>query len=335
MYHLKPKKIGTFIVGISLILFIKSFLGADLKELSSAESIEDIFQIVSEIQLQTTAKCPIAHITDMAVDSKSNFIIADGWQVQAVYAFNPDGTFIQELGRKGQGPGEYINPVSVEISQNRDIWITDYGNNRINVYSSDLKYIKQITFTSRILHYLHINSQNDIFMYRSQANPLKPNTKDTIFRYDDQGNKIDSFAPFPKQALKVKFWAGVDGMTIGKNDFIYEMNPLYYNIRKYSPEGNLITSFSHKTNLFKVITKEGKSPIIVYGPFYLEKGLIVAHVNEHLEIYDTNGHFIVGELPFTQRIIGAHGNCLYTVVWEEGEKDQVQLNPKITAYQLR
>jgi len=113
------------------------------------------------------------------------------------------------------------------------------------------------------------------------------------------------------------------------------MNPLYYNIRKYSPEDELITSFSRKTSLFKVITKEGKRPIIVYGPFYLEKGLIVAHVNEHLEIYDTKGHFIVGELPFKQRIIGAHGNSLYTVAWEEGEKDQVQLNPKIIGYQLR
>lgn len=312
-----------------------SFSVIEIDKLSSAESVKDVFQIISETRLQTTEECPIAYITDMAVDSKGNFIIADGWQVQAVFVFSQEGTFIKQLGRKGQGPGEYINPVSVEVSQKGNIWIVDYGNNRICIFSRDMNYKNQIVCTSRILHYLHLNSRNEIYMYRSQANPLKPNTKDTIFRYDDQGNKIDSFAPFPKQALKVKFWAGQDGMTIGKHDFIYEMNPLYYNIRKYSPDGKLITSFSRKTNLFKVIMKEGKRPIIVYGPFYLEKGLLLAHVNEHLEIYDIKGNFIVGELPFKQRIISTHDNCLYTVVWEEGEKDQVQLNPKITAYQLR
>jgi hypothetical protein len=172
-------------------------------------------------------------------------------------------------------------------------------------------------------------------MYRSQANPLKPDTSDTIFRYDDQGNKIDSFAPFPKEALKVKFWAGQDGMTIGKDDFVYEMNPLYYNIRKFSPEGELIASFFRKTRLFKVITEEVKTPIIVYGPYYLERGLIICHVNKHLEIYDTNGHFIVGELPFTQRIVGVHGNRLYTELWENEEEDRIQLNPKIICYELK
>lgn len=172
-------------------------------------------------------------------------------------------------------------------------------------------------------------------MYRSQVNPLKPNTSDTIFRYDGKGNKISSFAPFPKEVLKIKFWAVQDGMTIGKDDSIFEMNPLYYNIRKFSPEGDFISSFSRKSRLFKVITKEGVNPIIVYGPFYLAKGLVIAHVNEHLEIYDTDGHFIVGELPFSQRIIGAHENRLYSELWEDEEKEGVQLNPKIICYQLK
>jgi len=305
------------------------------KEWSSAKSIDDIFRIISETELQTTADCPIAYITDMEIDTKGNFIVADGWQSIGVYVFGPDGQFIQELGRKGQGPGEYANPVSVEISTEGDIWVADYGNNRISIYSKDLGFKNQIICRPRILHFLHLNSRNEIYMYRSQANPLKPDTSDTIFRYDSQGNKISSFAPFPEEALKVKFWAGQDGMTIGKDDSIYEMNPLFYEIRKFSPEGTLIGSFSRKTSLFKVITEEGSAPIVVYGPFYLEKGLIIAHVNEHLEIYDTNGRFIVGKLPFSQRIIGIHGNRLYTELWEDEANAGIQLNLKIICYQLK
>jgi hypothetical protein len=308
---------------------------SDGKEWASAKSIEDIFRIISETELQTTPDCPIAYITDMEIDTKGNFIVADGWQSIGVYVFGPDGQFIRELGRKGQGPGEYANPVSVEISTEGDIWVADYGNNRISIYSKDLIFKDQIICKPRILHFLHLNSRNEIYMYRSQANPLKPNTEDTIFRYDGQGNKISSFAPFPKEALKVKFWAGQNGMTIGKNDFIYVMNPLFYEIHKFSPDGSLICSFSRKTKLFKVIKEEGVTPIIVYGPFYLEKGLIIAHVNEHIEIFDTDGHFIAGEIPFSQRIVGVHGNRFYTELWEDEEKEGIQLNPKIICYQLK
>ena len=307
----------------------------DIEKLSSAKSVKDVFQIISETELQTTPDCPIAYITDMEIDTKGNFIIADGWQSIGVYIFGQDGKFIRGLGRKGQGPGEYENPVSIEISREGEIWVADYGNNRISIYSEDLNFKDQIICRPRILHFLHLNSRNEIYMYRSQANPLKPNTSDTIFRYDSQGNKISSFAPFPKEALKVKFWAGQDGMTIGKDDSIYEMNPLYYKIRKFSPDGDFIGSFSRRTKLFKVITEEGITPIIVYGPFYLDKGLVVAHVNKHLEIYDKNGHFIVGELPFAQRIVGVQGNRLYAELWEYEEKEDIQLNPKIICYQLK
>ena len=58
-------------------------------------------------------------------------------------------------------------------------------------------------------------------------------------------------------------------------------------------------------------------------------------MSEHLEIYDSEGHFIVGELAFSEKIIGVRGNRLYTEVWEDEGKGEVLLNPKIVCYQLR
>lgn len=252
-----------------------------------------------------------------------------------MYIFSDQGKFVRELGRQGQGPGEYLNPVSIDISRNGDIWVADYGGNRINIYSEDFKFVRSIIGKTRLLHYLNINSRDEIYMYRSSANPLRPSTADTIFRYDIEGRKIASFAPFPKEALEVKFWSVQDGIAIDKDDFIYEINPLYYRIRKFSSQGELKTSFSRKTKIFKIIAKEGERPIIVYGPFVLEKGLVMAHVNKFLEIYDTDGNFIVGEIPFPQKIICAFKNSLYTEVWDEGDEEEVQPNPKIIRYKLR
>jgi hypothetical protein len=315
---------------------LKSPLDSDeFKNLSSAKRLEDVFEVKSKIQLETSAESAISYITDMEIDSRDNFIIADGWQSKGVYIFSSNGSFLKELGRQGQGPGEYLYPVSIDINKNGDIWVADYGGNRINIYAKDFKFVRSIIGRTKLLHYLNINSKDEIYMYRSVDNPLRPSTADTIFRYDAEGRKISSFAPFPEEVLLVKFWSGQDGMAIDKDDFVYELNPLLYRIQKFSPQGELIVSFSRKTKLFKIITKEGESPIIVYGPFVLDKGLVIAHVSECLEIYDTCGNFIVGEIPFSQRIDCTHEDSLYTEVWKEEGKGEIQLNPQIIRYKLK
>lgn len=308
---------------------------SEIKRLSAAKSTEDIFERASETQLSTNPDSAIKLITDMEIDSKGNFIIADGWQRRGVFIFAPDGQFIKELGKQGQGPGEYSTPVSVSISSKHEIYVADYLGNRINIYDENLTFKKSIICKSRIHHFIHLNSQDEIFIYSGTINPFHPVIFDTVHKYNDPGEEILSFAPLPQEVLKVKFSAVQDGMTVDKNGFIYEMNPLLYKIRKFSSEGKLIKEFSHNTGLFKLVTKEGETPIIVYGPYYLEKGLIIAQVSQSLEIYDTEGNFIVGELPFKHEIIANRGNNFYIEQWEEKEALENLPNPKIICYKLK
>jgi len=300
--------------------------------LASARSFAYVFEKVEDVQLELKPECAISSITDLAVDAEGRYIVADGWQSKGVYIFSRDGKFIRELGRRGQGPGEYQTPVSVTLGSNGDVWVADYAGNRISVYDNEWRFKHAILGQPRILRFLHLNSRDEIYMYRSQANPMKPDTSDTIFRYDREGRKISSFAPFPEEALKVKFWAGYDGMEIGADDSVYEMNPLFYRIRKFTSDGRLVASFGRKTKLFKLETKSGEMPAIVNGPFYLEGGFLVAQVNKHLEIYDTDGHFLVGELPFARRVIGSQGNRLYADASDD-EADQ-EGGTRIVSYQL-
>lgn len=329
-------KFGHFIPLAVCIVFLavtrEAVVDQARKKLVSAKMVEDAFEKASDVQLETLPECAISYITDLAIDAEGRYLIADGWQSRGVYIFSRDGKFIRELSRRGQGPGEYQNPVSVAVGANGDVWVADIGGNRISVYDKEWRFKHSIFGQPRILYFLHLNSKDEIYMYRSQANPMRPDTSDTIFRYDRDGRKISSFAPFPEEALKVKFWSGTDGMDIDKNDIIYEMNPLFYRIRKFAPDGTYIASFTRKTKLFRVVNKEGETPFIMNGPFCLENGFIVAQVNEHLEIYDTDGQFIVGEIPFSQRIIGAKGNCFYAEF--SAEDANPEDNPKILAYKI-
>lgn len=304
-----------------------------MNPLAAAKTIDDIFQKAVPIRLEAKPECSISLISDLAVGAEGRLIIADGWQSRGVFVFTREGKFIRELARRGQGPGEYQTPVSVEIGSDGSIWVADPMGNRILIYDRDYRFVRAILGQPRIPPFLHLGPGDEIFMYRSKSNPIRPDTSDTVFRYDYEGRKVSSMAPFPEEALKIDFASQTDGLDIDKDGFLYEMNPHFYRIRKYSPEGKLIASFARKTDLFRIMTKSGERPIIVNGPFYLVRGLVVAQVNKHIEIYDSGGRFIAGEIPFPAKILEADGHSLFAEA-DEGDDPGAE-NPKILVYSLR
>jgi hypothetical protein len=305
----------------------------ELQAVSSAKKVDDIFEKACDIQLETNTACTIASISDMDIDAKENFVIADGWQLGQVYLFARDGQFIKILGKRGQGPGEYSTPVSVGLNSRGEILISDYLRNQIIVYSPDYVYRESIPGKPRIYYFVHLNRKDEIYMYSGTVGPLHREAFDTIHKLNEKGIEILAFAPVPRNVLDMDFSVVYDGMAIDRDDFIYEMNPLYYQIRKYTADGKLIRSFSNPNSKNKM--RKGGSAKILNGPYYLEKGLLIVQREDCLDIFDTEGNFIVGKIPLAQKIVNARRNALYLEEWEMPGPEKTQLNPKIICYELR
>lgn len=58
-----------------------------------------------------------------------------------VYRFNNKGEKIAEFGRNGQGPGDLLNPLDVDILDGRYVVVNDSGNRRISIFDLGGKYI--------------------------------------------------------------------------------------------------------------------------------------------------------------------------------------------------
>ncbi len=54
----------------------------------------------------------------------------------------PGYRFVQAWGQRGQGPGQFENPIGIAFSQN-EIFVSDSGNNRIQVFDRDGNFIRQ------------------------------------------------------------------------------------------------------------------------------------------------------------------------------------------------
>ncbi len=305
----------------------------EFQTIASARKISDLFDDVNSVHLELSAESAIASITDLDVDAKGNLIIADGWQLRQVYVFSATGKFKQLLGRRGQGPGEYSTPVSVAVNSGNEILLSDFLRNQIIIYDSDYRYRDTILGKPRIYYFLHINSKNEIFMYSGTVRPGHRDTFDTIHKLDKEGGTVFSFAPIPQPVLNMGFSAVADGMAIDKDDFIYEMNPLYYEVRKYAADGRWIRSFTNPH--FDRSNKKSGSPLIFNGPYYLDLGLLVIQREDRLDLFDTEGHFIIGDIALSMRILHACGDILYLEGSGEAASGNLQPNPEIYCYRLR
>src|SRR3712207_8966306 len=57
--------------------------------------------------------------------------------------FRSNGTFISSWGSEGEGDGEFNMPWDVAVDKDDTVYVSDYGNNRIQIFSSDGTFIKE------------------------------------------------------------------------------------------------------------------------------------------------------------------------------------------------
>ncbi|NIU02682.1 MAG: 6-bladed beta-propeller, partial [Aliifodinibius sp.] len=66
----------------------------------------------------------------MVINSKGDIFIADGQNLH-IQVFDHQGEFIRTIGRKGQGPGEFITTDNIKLSlyKNQSLYVCDFRAN--------------------------------------------------------------------------------------------------------------------------------------------------------------------------------------------------------------
>ena len=67
--------------------------------------------------------------------SDGNILVHSGGE-EAVFLFEPSGVLVTMIGRKGQGPGEFVRPQHIQVLPGDTIAVWDYGFSRVNYFDS-------------------------------------------------------------------------------------------------------------------------------------------------------------------------------------------------------
>jgi hypothetical protein len=282
-----------------------------------------VFCEKNKLQVDLTEVLSIGSLNDDALfmwaDIKAD--PADGMYVTdtmdySLKHFSHSGELLKKQGRKGQGPGEFLAPRSLEITE-KYIYVTDQYLTGIHVFNrTDLEFLRVIPFQNPISEFEVISEDKFAVI------PTSLSAVGKVVFLDTHGNKMEGFT----------YWDSGKVMLLDAVSFNVDTGGSFYmaynfqdRIEKFDPQGRRIWSTSllgvkkvkkEKVNRFTVPTE------IVYlsialdeqGRIYVLGGKMSDNPHRDVYILDPSGEWVgTFTLPQSSHCIHIDGdNYLYS-----------------------
>jgi sugar lactone lactonase YvrE len=126
-------------IRISLVIW-GGFLGTT----AASAQATPVWRFVEDLRIGSENDDPtgFSDIRGLLVDRASNIWVLE-FSTQEIRVFDPSGHHLRNIGRKGQGPGEFIYPDGMALAPDGLVWVHDPQNGRFSVFSQDGKFVRQ------------------------------------------------------------------------------------------------------------------------------------------------------------------------------------------------
>lgn len=195
--------------------------------------LSEVVDSIEYIKLETNPDCLISYATTIAVSD--DYIVIFNNRPEKILLFNRDGEYLNEIGKKGKGPGEYIylGWPSLEISPDQKcILISSMIRGFIYQYNIDGSFNKKIKGPTRVYEGLGYTSWGQIVTFQQKYN-LPKNGGFQLFLYDQNLNASDSLLYSERDTLKSRGARYVHdnfAMNNGEIYFTYKLNDTLFKI---------------------------------------------------------------------------------------------------------
>lgn len=216
----------------------------------------------------------IGKIGDMAVDSLGRVFIADV-EKQIIHVFEPNGELITQLGREGNGPGEFSYIKRLQIRNNL-LYVSDanFGVRKASVFTLDTLAVEQTIVLARNRSkykplakaypgiYRIFVKNNGTYLAEFILHSSKPTEKwqnvemkGLLYLLDSTGKiESDKLIDFKEEIrtyhtgylmglLPIEPFFGKAFTVLSSDNTIYRAGPEYFLIKEYSPVGDYQQAF--------------------------------------------------------------------------------------------
>lgn len=193
-------------------------------------------------------------VRGIAENSKRHIFVLDA-QFDRVQEYDSSGTYVRTIGQKGEGPGDFRFPTVLTIDRLDSLYVADRG--KIIVFSPNGEYVREISIPhpDAGIQSLVLDQEHNIYF----AGATRTNHR-VIHKYDWRDGTVSSFCETYREQ-------GFDGRKAGQAETLYgggvialdAMNRIIftrrfpYEIRRFSPQGELLTVISREHDSKKLL----------------------------------------------------------------------------------
>ena len=178
-------------------------------------------------------------------DFEGNLYVVDSGNVR-IQKFSPDGEFLQSLGRKGQGPGEFQLMGGISLNERNEMHITDLNTSDIKVLSPSGEAIRKI-------HVEYISNQLECvpngFVFARRLSSVAEASRGIVRMLEEDGSLSRAFGPedLREEWDDYRYFNRVY-LAADEQDGIFVAYGTKNRIEKYDREGNLVLVMDRPLN---------------------------------------------------------------------------------------
>ncbi len=213
-------------------------------------------------ELETEDENLAFHIpSDIATDGQGNIFVLDAGN-HRIQKFGPDGHYIETIGNRGQGPGEFYLPLSLDIDSRGYLYVSDPQNQRVQILKPDGTDYKTLSFHETPAGTIRLLKSGDIvmgkggiiFSFGPGGGSQDPEKLMKIL--DTEGNILNELGePVTYKDSFVNRMGNNFRFAVDKNDSVYVSFEFQNRIEKYSPQGKLLWKADRKLDYSTDISK--------------------------------------------------------------------------------
>lgn len=189
---------------------------------------------------------------DLAVDAAGNIYIADS-RNQRVQVFDPEARYLRTIGRKGQGPGEFMATLSIDFDGEGRLHVLDNRQRRIQVFTPKGEVLKTISVSNLDIYEMRILCSGKMAVKRNRRGP-----KLVTLLGPDLAPLQEFGEPFDFGEELANSVGNSWDFTIDREDNIYLCFLLQNRIEQFSPNGQLFWRADRELNYPAKMVEKGR-----------------------------------------------------------------------------
>lgn len=134
----------------------------------------------------------------IAVDSEENIFVLDSDNCR-IQKYDKTGNYLQTIGRKGEGPGEFENPAVIYLDSADEIFVCDSRRRNINLFEKSGDFKRVIRLPSFTYYFGATKDRNILMMYTQLSPEKRREGKRSLVIINPEGNIIKTIASYPYQ----------------------------------------------------------------------------------------------------------------------------------------